>query len=292
MKFLMNLQNIDRRVMYILLVVVVAVPLYLKWKQPIAVTQEVKSLYNTVEKIKSDRAEDGVYKVGIISVSWGAGTLAENRSQTEAVARHLFKDGIPLILLPWDQQGNTIATDSIKRIAKEMGKKYGKDWISTGWRPGGQMAQIIQSMPRGVCDALGKDMYGTPLKDIPMMKGVNDCKNIGIVFEVTGSGTVGIWISFLGQTNKVPIAYLPTAVNGPEGYNMLDAGQICGLMPGLIGAAKYETQLAKDNPDLKTTDTFALRGANALSTSHLMIIVLIILGNIGYFMSQHRRQVM
>lgn len=278
--------------MYILLIVVVAIPLYLKWNQPIAVTPEVKSLYNTVEKIKNDRIEKGEYKVGIISVSWGAGTLAENKSQTEAAARHMFKDGIPIILLPWDQQGNTIATESIKRIAEEMGKEYGKDWVSTGWRPFGQMAQIIQSLPRGVSDTLGKDMYGTPLKDIPMMKDVKDYKNIGIVMEATGSGTVGLWINYFGQTTGVPVAYLPTAVNGPEGYNMLDAGQICGMMPGLIGAAKYETQLAKDNRDLKTTDTFALRGANALSTSHLLIILLIILGNIGYFMSQSRRQLM
>ena len=68
----------------------------------------------------------------------------------------------------------------------------------------------------------------------------------------------------------------------PEGYNPLDAGQIKGMLTGMKGAAEYEPLLdAKD---------FATRAAGSLSTSHLLIIVLIIIGNIGYISSRRRRQ--
>lgn len=259
--------------MYILLGVVVAIPLF--WdvvSQRIEVTRDVKGVYNTIENIPQD-------KIAILSIIWGAGTSAENRPQTQAIARHLFSRGIRIIVLPFDLQGTKLSYDAVEEVAKDMGKEYGKDWISTGWRPA-YLDQIIQGMAGDLPATLKTDINGTKLDNfdkLPLMRGVKSARDIGIVVDFTPAGTISSWISFMGQTKNVPIAFSPTSVEVPAGYNLLDAKQICGMLPGLMGAAKYETLLNHRG--------FACRSSNALSTSHLLIIVLIIIGNLGYFFS-------
>jgi len=270
----MNLQSIDRRIVYILLVIAVWIPL--RWNvigiDP-KVSKEVKSAYDTIENV-----EDG--KIAIISVLWGAGTLAENRPQTEAIARHLFQKGVPFAILPWDLQGTTLAEQAVERIAEEMGKKEGVDWISLGYRPA-YIDQIIMSMAVDFQGTFSTDRNGIPLSKIPMTKNIKSVKDIGVVMETTPSNTIPAWIQFLGQKYDVPILYGPTAVMVPEGYNYLDTGQIKGMLPGMMGAAQYEVLLEHRG--------FGRRAADALSAAHLLIILLIIVGNIGFFMARTRR---
>ena len=274
MRFLTNLQRIDRRIMYILLAIVVWIPL--RWDiihQPLPVTPEVRGAYKAVEDVPKG-------KIVFISIWWSAGTLAENRPQTEAVARHLFMLGKPFAIIPWDQQGTTLSYNTVKAVADEMHKEYGKDWMAFGYQP--VFDQTLQGMAVSIPGTLKKDKNGTPLSDIPMMKNIRTARDIGLVFDVTPSQTLPSWINFIGQPYKVPLIYGPTGVMVPEGYNYLDSKQIKGMLPGLIGATKYEQLIHQRG--------FATRAANALSTSHGLIILLIVLGNIGYFLSRRQQE--
>jgi hypothetical protein len=111
------------------------------------------------------------------------------------------------------------------------------------------------------------------------MRGVHTVKHdVGLIVEATGSGTLGSWISFVQAIDKVPLAYAPTAVMLAEGYNPLDAHQIVGMLPGLKGAGEYE--------ELLNARGFSYRAAGGLSTSHLLIVLLIVLGNIGFLLGR------
>jgi hypothetical protein len=267
--------------MYGLLVLVVAIPLlttHIPWLAkvvpdlPVPVSPEVNSAYEAVERVGSG-------KIAIISIIWSASTDAENRPQTEALARHLFMKGIPFMVVPFDQQGTTLAYDAINRIATEMHKVYGRDWVACGFQPGGYMVQIVQGMSNSLVGTLKSDRNGTSLDKIPMMQG-KESDSVGLIVEITPSATVPVWIAYMAQPNRIPIIYCPTAVMVPEGHNYLDAHQVVGMLPGLIGAAQYEEKLGVHG--------FGLRAASALSTSHILIIVLIVLGNAGYFLSRRR----
>jgi hypothetical protein len=275
MRFLYNLQKIDRRIMYLLLAVVVIIPL--TWdviRMPLTVMPEVKGVYDTIENLPTDGS-----KVVIVSIWWNAGTKAENQTQVEVIARHLFMRGVPFMLMPWDQQGTKIADKAVADIAAELHKQYGKDWINIGYRPG-YLDQILPALAQNPWKTLGNDQNGTPMSKIPMMQKVKSVDNFGLVVETTPAGTLPAWISRFNQPFKIPLAYAPTAVMVPEGYNYVDSHQVVGMLPGLVGAAQYDELLHHRG--------FAARGANALSFAHALIIVLIILGNLGYFLS--RRQ--
>ncbi len=262
--------------MYILLAVVVFVPLY--WStlsMPLPIMPEVQSAYNTVQDLPKG-------KIAWVFDTWGPGTAAENQFQMEAIVRHLFKRGIPFILIPFDVQGTKYAEQAVVDIAKSMGKKEGVDWISLGFRPL-LILQISKGSQQDMNGTLKNDRRGIPLTKIPMTKGktIND---VGVIVETTPSATVAAWIAYLGQPKRIPIIYCPTSVMVPDGYNFVDSKQVAGMLPGLVGAAQYDKLVDEKG----YTKLFSYRGANALSAAHALIILLIILANIGFFVS--RRQ--
>ncbi|MHB0913368.1 MAG: hypothetical protein ACYC2Y_07975 [Armatimonadota bacterium] len=263
-------QHIDRRVMYLFLALVIAAPLIWDLNLPIADNPAVTSAYRTVEEMPAD-------KLAVISIWWAAGTKAENEPQTEVIMRHLFRNNRKFAILSWDIQGSQLAPEIATRLAKEMGKEYGKDWVDLGFRPPSSVQVVIQGMTRDLPKALTSDRYGTPLAKIPMMRGIRNKDDVGLVAEITPSATLGLWIAFF---KGPPIVYAPTAVMAPEAYNFLDAEQISGMLPGMQGAAVYE--------QLLNAKGFATKGTGALSASHVLIILLIIIGNIGYLSSRRR----
>jgi hypothetical protein len=270
-----KLQHIDVRIMYILLALVIAAPLIWGIDMPIVVNPAVKSAYKTLEKMPKD-------KLAVIVIYWGSGTTAENRPQTEALMRHFMMLGKRFAVIAFDPQGSQFSYDSAKAISKELHKTYGKDWVHWGYRPPANLVPMLQSFPHDVIKTVGTDINGTPLKKIPAMAGVKDIKDIGLIVDTTSVGELDVWIAYIHGPYRTPIVYAPTAVIAPDAFNSLDAGQITGLLPGLQGAAAYEHLLGRKG--------FATRAAGALSTSHLLIIGVIILGNIGYISSRRRAE--
>jgi len=269
-----KLQHIDRRITYLLLAVVIAAPLIWRLRLPIVISPSVRGAYDAVESIPEG-------KIAIVSIFWASGTTAENQPQTEALIRHMFMRRKKFAILAFDPQGNKFSYDLAVRIAGELGKKYGTDWVHWGYRPGANFIPLLQSFPHDVQGAIGTDYYGTPLTRIPMMRGIKKIRDIGLIAEVTPSRTLEYWIAFIYGPYRTPLIYAPTAVMAPEGFNPLDAGQIKGMLIGMKGAAEYESLLDRQD--------FATRGAGALSTSHMLIIALIVVGNIGYISSRRRR---
>lgn len=269
-----KLQHIDRRIMYALLGVLIAIPLVWRFEQPLTVTPAAQGVYDTVENMPPD-------KIAIVDIVWDAGTIAESRPQTEALMRHMMMRDKKFAILAFAPQGSKFAYDSAERIGKELGKEYGKDWMHWGYRPAGAMIPIIMGVGRDILRTIKTDIDGKPLSQFPMMKGIKNIKNVGMIVEVTPSGTLDLWIAYIYGPYRTPIVYAPTAVMVPEGFNPLDAGQIKGMLSGMKGAAEYEKLLGRKD--------FATRAAGSLSASHLFIIALIILGNIGYLSSRRRR---
>ena len=66
----------------------------------------------------------------------------------------------------------------------------------------------------------------------------------------------------------------------PKMFAYIDAGQMVGLLGGRKGGAEYEKLLGL--PDKST------KGMGAQSLIHLIIIGFIVLGNVGYFMSNRK----
>jgi hypothetical protein len=270
--------SIDRRIMYGLLCLIIVLSLIKPVNQPLVPTKAVKGVYNAVEKIPRD-------KIAIISIVYSSSTMAENGPQTEAVMRHLFRRGVKFAVLPWDQQGAKLSLDIANRVSKDMGKKYGVDWCDWGYRPA-YLYQILPALAKDIPGTIGKDYKGTDVRKLPMMRGITRIdkdfakSDVGFVIDITPSSTLEPWIQLIKGVYGTPLAYAPTLVMVPEAFNPLDAHQIVGMLPGLPGAGQYERMLNYRG--------FGQVGAAALSGAHLLIVVLIIIGNIGLVASRRR----
>jgi len=274
MNFFERLQYIDRRIMYVLLAMVIAAPLIWVIHQPVKVSPAVHKAYDTVEDMPPN-------KLAVIVIYWGSGTMAETGPQTAALIRHLFLLNKRFALVAFDPQGSKFAYDSALTIGNELGKKYGTDWVHWGYKPPANLLPLLQSFPRDVVRAMVADINGTPLAKVPAMKGIKTIRDIGLIADVTSVGELDMWIAYVYGPYRTAIVYCPTAVIAPEGYNPLDAGQIKGMLPGLQGAAAYERLLHIEG--------FATKAMGPLSTSHVLIILLIVVGNVGYVSSRRRR---
>ena len=274
MNVLTRLQNIDRRILYLLIALVIAIPLLQRpSKHPTIIFSEVRNAYKTIDSIPKG-------KLVILSAVWGPGTRAENEPQTEALMRHLFRNGTRFAVLSWDQLGTELTYEDGLRIGKEMGKQYGVDWVHLGYNPG-PMYAVIAGLGKDFPGVFKVDKLRKKLKEIPCMANIRDHRDIGAVAEITPSGTVSYWIAYFNSPYRVPLVFCPTAVMAAEAYPFLDSGQICGMLNGVIGAAQYETLLGMGNER-----TYAAAAAWALSSAHVFIIVLIIFGNVAYALTR------
>lgn len=273
MPFFELIQKIDRRIMYLLLAVVMIIPMVRRFYLPTVVTAQVQGVYDAVEAIKPGQ-------LAILSGDWGAGTIAESMPQTEALMRHLFRRNVPFAILPFAPQTATLMEQTAERLAREpefRGKQYGVDWVNWGWKAVPMFA-FLKSLAKDVPGTVAQDYRGRPIGSFEAMRGIRTIKDVGFVAHITPVGNLSIWIAFIQSVYRTPLAYAPTAVMVAQGYDPLDARQIVGMLPGLVGGAQYEVLLKQPGN--------ALRWSNSLSFADVLMIALIALANIGYFASR------
>jgi len=280
------LNNLDRRFLYLMLAIVIAIPLLFpvisKMLPKPAITGPTKSFYQTVEEVAKDPASQN--KIAIVSCNFGAGTLAENLSQCEAVVRHLMMRKIKFAIFCFnDPQGRALGQQVVDKLAKEYSYEYGRDYVNFGYRPAGAAVALLKTAVSDLPGALGKDSKGTPISEVPCMKGVKSVNEVSLIVEIAAAATLDVWVQFFQRAGKQPIptVYCPTSVMATEAIPMLETGQLQGMLIGLKGASEYELLLEKEG--------FASAASASLSLSHLLIIVLIAVGNVGMFMEKKQR---
>lgn len=274
--------KLDRRVIYLLVLMALSVPLLLGYTVTPARMAAAEKLFSAVEGLPTDRS-----KIALVSMDFGPSTIAENGSQAEVVIEHLLRRRIPFAvvsLLP-DSAAllNEIPEKVVRRLAAESpGERwqYGIDWVNLGFLAGGYIA--VQSIPKAddLRDVFKKDVRGNSLYDLPVTRNLRSINDVGLLYEVTGSpGTFEAYVQFFQTNSYRPIfGHGCTSIMTPQSYIYLDSGQLHGLLEGIAGAAWYSELLRKSYPT-RAVDTSLLINTG-LGVAHLVIIALVILGNI------------
>ncbi|MDH7568120.1 MAG: hypothetical protein QHJ73_00865 [Armatimonadota bacterium] len=274
-------QRRQSRVIYAVLVALMALFLIREMNLPFVVGPQATALYDAIEKVPDD-------KLVVVHLAWAAGTIGESAPQTEALLQHLFMARKRVALFGIDPVGPGLGQQIAERQAKRLGREYGRDWVNWGYRPG-QLAMFL-GLGRDIPGTLKKDMFGADLSTMPVMAGVKTAHDLGMVIDVASSSTVEIWIQYFHGVYGTPIGYAPTAVMVPEAYPYLQAGQLVGMLAGIKGAAEYAQLLRQRRPDAELTWGYPpTRAMNAISIAHALIVVLIVYGNYTYFTRARRR---
>lgn len=277
-----HLQTIDRRWIFLLMVVAVILPFAFSLTFDETATPEVRATYELINDLPKGS------KV-LVSFDFDPPSEPELQPMADSFVRHLCNQKQKIYFMALWPMGQAETMDTVSRVINQEfpNYTYGQDYVMLGFKPGGQgVIQVVVSEIRALYTT---DALGTPIDDIPMMQNVRKLNDIDLILNIS-AGFPGLkeWIQFGADRSGVKIAGGLTAVSAPLLYPYYPK-QLSGIIGGLKAAAEYESLLIEGYPELYTSDakTFAaIRRMGPQTLAHLVIILFIVIGNISYFTSR------
>jgi len=260
--------SIDRRIIFLLIALATLLPLLNPFGLPIKVSPEVRGVYEYIENLP----EGSVF---LLSLDFDPSSKPELEPQAIALLRHAFRKHLRVIGMTHWLPGTGLADSIFARVAKEMDKQPGQDYVFLGWGPG--QGSLIISMGQDLYKAFPSDYAKRPTQGMPVLHDVRNLRDVNYMVSLAaGSSGIEMWYIYGKDKYRFEMAGGSTGVIAPGLYPFLRSGQINGLIGGLQGAAEYETLINQKGT--------AVAGMDAQSVDHLVIIVLVLLCNLFYFM--------
>jgi len=270
---ILKLGKVDRRWIFLIIGAVVIIPLFFPLGLPIRATATTQQAYDAIDQLPKGS------KI-LLSCEYGPSTKPEIHPMVMAVLRHLFKNEHKVYVTCLWPDGQFLAEEALDKVAEEeYGLTYGEDYVLLGFRPGNE------AVVKGIVSDLRKlytiDARGTKVTDIPMMNGVNRFEDFDFLFSASAGypGTIE-WVQYAVDPTDVPMSTGTTSIQVNEIMPYIQAGQVNGILAGMPGAAEYEALIGV--PGIGTS------GMDAQSIAHLVIVIFIVLGNIGFFIERNR----
>jgi hypothetical protein len=268
-----RIKNLDRRIIFLAVAIAVILPLFFPLRLTVEITPPVKELYDVVEGLPAR-------SVVLISIDYDPSGAPELDPATLSLMRQCFSRNLRVFVMGLWATGVPLGMRALETVAvDEYGKKYGVDFVDFGYIPGGAIALV--NLGRDVHDVCRKDVYGTPVGEIPMMKDVRTAADFGLVVSMSmGIPGSDQWIWYYHARYRGKLATAQTAIGAPKYYQYLQTGQLVGLIGGMKGAAEYER--------LVNSYGLATIGMDSQSSAHMLIIAFVVLGNIIYWLEKRR----
>jgi len=273
MNFYDRLMNLDRRWVYLVVGIAVIIPVLNPFRVPVFVTEEVKAIYDYIEGLKPG-------DVLFLAIDYDPQAMAEVHPMAKAIIKQCFSKDIKLIISALSQNGPGMAEQLISELAREFNKKSGVDYCYLGYKP--YPGIVILAMGQNFRIPFPTDYYGVPLDSLPMMRNIRNYDDVEAVIDIAATNAVDYWIVNANGRYNVKLAIGVTGVMTANYYPYLASGQIFGLMGGLKGASEYEA--------LSRQGDRAIKMMSIQTTAHVVIVLFIVAGNIGYFMSKRRKK--
>lgn len=271
-----KLKKIDRRVIYLLVMLSIIIPLLPGFDFlifPVLPTKETKAIFDEIENLNEGDA---------VFVDWAfdPSSKAELLPTFEAFFKHCLKKKVKVFIYYATINGINLGKETVKKITamEEFSEcREGVDYINMEYVPINADIRIFN---------MDVDFKGTYKKEGKIFEGVETLRDLKYIFGLSGSAYHATFVDMQIRFNyKFGIAV--TAVMGPDYVPYLQTGQITGMANGLRGAAEYE-RLVSDKYE-KSYYGSATKGMSSLTFSHLVIFGFVIVGNIVYYMDKRKR---
>lgn len=278
------LVNLDRRWIFLAMLLAISSPILFGLTFPESPSPATMVVFNTIEAMPAGS------KV-LLSFDFDPPSSAELGPMAAAFTRHCCEKKLKLYFMTLWDRGPPIVEPSLNIIKNEYPEmKYGVDYVYFGYKAGYQVA--IRNAMSNLENDFQTDHYGTAIPQIPMMKGIESLRDMD-QFLCTGSGWPGPmeWVQFAAAPHGVKMIIGSPGVQAPSILPYIPQ-QVRGMLGSVKHAAEYEQALINAYPKIgdKTGAKEALRRMGPQFAAHLLMIVLIVLGNYVYFV-QRRQEV-
>ncbi|MGB3480065.1 MAG: hypothetical protein WBB67_13015 [bacterium] len=274
------LTKIPRQVIYVVIAIAIMIPLLKPIGLPIRVMPKSQQLFAAIDSLGPQSNPI------LISVDFDPQSMPELYPMLVAVLRHCFARDIKVIIMSLWPQGPGLVEIALAEIPKEFNKEYGRDFAFLGYKFG--VTAILLGMGDNIKSVFPVDYHGTPLDSIEITAHIQNYDDLSLVITLS-AGDPGwrAWLLFAQARYNARVGIGVTAVSAADVYPYVETGQVVGLLAGMKGASEYEILVHKHGySEGKRT---AAQGMDAQSLGHLVIMVFIIIGNIGYFVMRRKK---
>ena len=277
MSIIEKIRDLDNRIIYALAWIFVLFPLLSPLGLPIPISGDSIAWKNFID----NEIQDG--DTVIFSLMYGTSGMPELFPMSVATMKHILEKDVKFIVVSFWTEGPLVFDTLIGQVdPADYGKVYGEDWIRLGYLPGGETA--MGAFATSFQNTVPKDyVEKKSLDSFPIMADIKSAEDIDLIISFeTGTPGTPEWLRQWNTPYGVPQITGCIGVSVPGMIPYMNSGQLSALLPGLTVSAEYEVLLNK--PGL------AVAGVDAVSTSHLLVVMLVIVGNIAYFMTKEDDQ--
>ena len=280
--------NLDRRWIFLTMAFAVAIPILLELDFDEKPSQLAQDVFDAI-----DGLEEGD-KV-LLAFDFDPASEGELGPMATAFVRHCCEKKLKLYFITLWPVGPQMIDDSINKVIKSDFPElvYGEDYVNLGFKPGNE--GVIKVVVTDLKQLYTTDDRGTNLDQIPMCRDLVNIQAMDLVAEVS-AGYPGVkeWVQYAATPypDQIELVAGCTGVGAPLLYPYIP-DQLKGLLGAIKGAAEYE-ELVVDRydrqqdrlPDPKYLEGRRRMGAQLVA--HILMVVLIIVGNIVFFVGRSR----
>ena len=279
------LKNLDRRWIFLLMLLAVAIPILGELTFPEKPTGLAQAVFDEIEAL------DPGDKV-LMAWDFDPASEGELGPMATSFTYHCATKGLKLYYMSLWPVGPQMVDDNIANVIKTdfPDLVYGVDYVNLGYKSGYEgVIKVIITDIRGLYTT---DAKGTSIRDIPMMRGIENIQQMDLIINISAG--------YAGTTEWVLFAVTPypdirlvagvTGVQAPLLYPYIPE-QLPGLLGAIKGAAEYEKLVDDKYGDPDHPDPKYLEGKRRMGpqlVAHVLMIVFIVVGNVIYFMGKRR----
>jgi hypothetical protein len=269
------LKTLDRRWIFLAMLLAVACPILAQQSFPEKPTKPVQDVFDYIENL-----DEGSNV--LLSLDYAPSSDGELAPMATALIRHCCLKRHKMFFMTLYPEGPPIVESNIRDIIEvefaSAGLKYGEDYVSLGFNNAQEVAIMV--MGTDLKKMYPHDDYGDSLDEIPMTENISSLQDMKLIITIS-TGTPGVkeWVQYAASPYGIKLAVGSTAVQAPQAYPYMP-DQILGLLAAIKGAAEYEIALAIRYPQYRKPGlNDGIRRMAPQFWGHLLIIGLIVLGN-------------
>jgi hypothetical protein len=279
--------NIDRRIYYAGVFILVSALLLFPVGMPLKISPEVQSTWQMIDDLQPG---DFV----IVNFCLSASGYAQLEGACNSMIAHIFeKPGVTVMFMMVSDQAPIMLEEIITNNGDLMpgestfpwynirGKAYGEDYVNMGFYPG--ISNFIAALSMNFRDSLGNtDWYGEDVTGFFESHDIQTAEDVDLVVSFDSDDGAGDFMRYFFLEYDTPVIQSMIGVMVANSKVQYNAGNYAGIVPSIRGAAEYQF--------LQSYPGMALTQMDAFSVVQFYLMALMVVGNLGYHFYGKKQQ--
>lgn len=279
------LAKLDRRWVFLLMFAAVALPILFNVRFPEEPSPMVREVHNAIEELP-----DG--SLVLMAFDYDPASAGELQPMAAAFIRHCAEKHHKMLFMTLWSPGVPLLNSNVKMLQNEYPEyQVGRDFVNFGFKPG--LEGVIKVIVNDLAAMFSTDVRGKSLSEMPLTQNIKNIQKVSMIVAVSaGSPGAKEWVQYAATPYDIPMVSGTTGVQTPLLYPYIP-NQLAGVLGGIKAAAEYEQTLLDRYDDLKAKPQAqeGMRRMGPQLVAHMLIILLIVVGNTVYFIGRKKGDV-